>query len=209
MKGGKVPFKKMKRKRKCIKLISFLLLFLLATKHRMIHHYLPKTVSVLERLDQDTLWTREVPRQNPIGSIVLHICEHVRRSRLSLSSPDTRFERGIEEYFPDGNRMAPDALIRRIKQDFSEWEKALSKRIELAAQEKEPISETDFHRLYHLVEHTGYHVGQIIDRAQRITGHSFQFVQNGIHERQLQELVTKDLFEWKTKANRPEPNTSA
>jgi hypothetical protein len=43
--------------------------------------------------------------------------------------------------------------------------------------------------IYHLVEHTGYHLGQIVDRTQRINKTLFQFVQNGINEKNLKKLL--------------------
>jgi hypothetical protein len=47
----------------------------------------------------------------------------------------------------------------------------------------------NMHDIYHLVEHTGYHLGQIIDRIQRLMDRNFQFVQNGINERSLKDLI--------------------
>ncbi|MBY6273477.1 MAG: hypothetical protein CW346_14870, partial [Bacillaceae bacterium] len=53
--------------------------------------------------------------------------------------------------------------------------------------------EIDMHSLYHLVEHTGYHLGQIVDRAKRMTKKSFNFCQNGINERNLKERINARL----------------
>lgn len=43
------------------------------------------------------------------------------------------------------------------------------------------IDTEQMHQLYHVVEHTGYHLGQIIDRVQAATGEKFSFVQNGLN----------------------------
>jgi len=43
--------------------------------------------------------------------------------------------------------------------------------------------------MYHLVEHTGYHVGQIVDRTKRLKGKRFDFVKEGIHEQRLKEQL--------------------
>ncbi|MNF04884.1 hypothetical protein D3C80_2044960 [compost metagenome] len=49
------------------------------------------------------------------------------------------------------------------------------------------------YNIYHLVEHTAYHLGQIVDRTQRLTGIRFQFVQNGINESGLKEIIEEEL----------------
>ncbi|WP_255266592.1 hypothetical protein [Bacillus cereus] len=38
-------------------------------------------------------------------------------------------------------------------------------------------------------EHTGYHLGQIVDRSKRITGTAYNFCQNGINEKKLKALI--------------------
>lgn len=48
-------------------------------------------------------------------------------------------------------------------------------------------------RHYHVVEHTSYHLGKVIDRAQRKTGAVFQFVQNGLNERNLRGIVEDEI----------------
>ncbi|MGZ0040263.1 hypothetical protein [Paenibacillus ottowii] len=47
--------------------------------------------------------------------------------------------------------------------------------------------------VYHVVEHTAYHLGQIIDRVQRLAGHRFQFVQTGLNEKALRAIVQQSL----------------
>jgi len=55
-------------------------------------------------------------------------------------------------------------------------------------------SDSRMYDIYHLVEHTGYHVGQIVDRTKRLKGKVFDFVSEGINETNLQEKI-KDDFE--------------
>ena len=43
----------------------------------------------------------------------------------------------------------------------------------------------DLHSLLHLVEHTSYHLGQVVDRTKSIKGQQFNFCQNGINEKNL------------------------
>ena len=47
----------------------------------------------------------------------------------------------------------------------------------------------DLHSLLHLVEHTSYHLGQVVDRTKSITEQQFNFCQNGINEKNLRTRV--------------------
>ncbi|MNE89836.1 hypothetical protein D3C80_1872900 [compost metagenome] len=51
------------------------------------------------------------------------------------------------------------------------------------------INEEHIHELYHLIEHTGYHLGQIIDRIQAAREHKFEFCKNGINEAYLKKKI--------------------
>ena len=52
----------------------------------------------------------------------------------------------------------------------------------------------DLHSLLHLVEHTSYHLGQIVDRTKSIKGQQFNFCQNGINEKNLRTRVETSKF---------------
>jgi len=165
--------------------------FLNISLHRMFDHYLPKLTASIRAVDREHLWRREGENLNAIGGIVLHICEHVRRNAIFLTSRDTRFPAGIEEHFPD-LLLSPEELSARVEQTFSEWQTAMKTRIAQTLSDArtgdiDPV--TEMHRVYHLVEHTGYHLGQIVDRVKRITGRSFRFTQEGLNERRLREII--------------------
>jgi hypothetical protein len=81
-----------------------MIVFLEISQRRMIDHYLPKLVRALESLNKEQLWLKENEKLNSIGSIVLHIGEHVNRHIVRLSKPNAFFLQGIEEHFP--NRKA-------------------------------------------------------------------------------------------------------
>lgn len=160
--------------------------FIIISKHRMIHHYLPKLLICLDGLEEADIWSAERNSNNSnnyisnsIGGIVLHLMEHVKRNTDRLHEPGRTYDKGIENYFPN-MKLNNIQLKSRLEAVFHELKHAM-----------ETVSQgsMDMYALYHLVEHTGYHVGQIIDRAQWLTGHQFQFVQNGIHERGLKELI--------------------
>ena len=155
--------------------------FISISTFRMTEHYLPKVIICLESLNDHQIWEVEVSetRLNSIGGIILHIIEQVTRNTTRFNNPETMFPKGIEEHFPITNK-SKEVLIQTLIDVFSNLKSTL---------ERIDRKNIDLYNLYHLVEHTSYHSGQIIDRSQRISGRKFQFVQNGINEKILKELI--------------------
>ncbi|HZG86735.1 DinB family protein [Paenibacillus sp.] len=152
------------------------------SKHRMISHYLPKLLICLGELDDPMLWFKD-RESNSIGGIVLHILEHVRSNREWAADGAVSFSTGIEDYFPEPD-FSCEELMDIVSREFRAWGDALA----AADPSRIPI-----HSLLHLVEHTGYHLGQIVDRAQRYSGSRFQFFQSGINEKALLAAIERDL----------------
>ncbi|TPV42427.1 DinB family protein [Bacillus dicomae] len=152
---------------------------------RMKDHYLPKLVRTIRLVSEEDLW-EEGAFVNSIGGIVLHICEHIQRNTSRYKSPNIVFEKGIEEYFPV-KRQHTEVLIETVEEIFDEWGKAFIQ----AFAEKGHI---DLHSLLHLVEHTSYHLGQVVDRTKNVKGEQFNFCQNGINEKNLRTRVENSNF---------------
>ncbi len=93
---------------------------------------------------------------------LLHICEHLQRNTRRYKDPNTVFENGIEEYFPV-KQISSEALLKTVEEIFDEWGKAYIQ----VWEEKRHI---DLQSLLHLVEHTSYHLGQVVDRTKCIEG---------------------------------------
>ncbi|MBW3494409.1 hypothetical protein [Bacillus sp. FDAARGOS_1420] len=148
--------------------------------HRMQEHYLPKLVQAIRLISEEDLW-KQRDSINSIGGIVLHICEHLQRNTKRNKNPNIVFEKGIEEYFPV-KRLSSEVLLKNVEEIFDEWRKAYMQ----VWKEKKHI---DLHNLLHLVEHTSYHLGQIVDRTKSIKGQQFNFCQNGINEKNLRTKV--------------------
>ncbi|HDR3493571.1 DinB family protein [Bacillus wiedmannii] len=149
------------------------------TYHRMKDHYLHKLVQAIRFVSEDELW-KEGASVNSIGGIVLHICEHIQRNTSRYKDPNIVFEKGIEEYFPV-KQQSSEVLLQYVEEVFDEWGKAY-----IQAWEKKYM---DLHSLLHLVEHTSYHLGQVVDRTKFIKGQQFNFCQNGINEKNLRIRV--------------------
>jgi len=170
-----------------VELDHTLMLFWKISLHRMCDHYLPKLLYALSLLNKEEIWVRETKESNSIGGIALHICEHVRRNMLEQQNRTMPFSRGIEEHFPQLDWTAKE-LGDYVQRTFVEWKNTMNRCIN--GHEKMNL---DLFRLYHLVEHTSYHLGQIIDRIKQMKHVSFQFCQNGLSEKALREMVEKNV----------------
>ncbi|EJV80442.1 MULTISPECIES: DinB family protein [Bacillus cereus group] len=153
--------------------------------HRMQDHYLPKLVQAIRLVSEEDLWKKETS-VNSIGGIVLHIFEHLQRNTRRYKDPNIVFENGIEEYFPV-KQIRSEALLKTVEEIFDEWGKAYIQ----VWEEKRHI---DLQSLLHLVEHTSYHLGQVVDRTKCIEGQQFNFCQNGINEKNLRTRVETSNF---------------
>ena len=78
-------------------------------------------------------------------------------------------------------------MLKTVEEIFDEWGKVYIQ----VWEEKRHI---DLHSLLHLVEHTSYHLGQIVDRTKSIKGQQFNFCQNGINEKNLRTRVETSKF---------------
>lgn len=157
-------------------------MFITISKHRMCDQYLHKLRICIESLTEDQLWQSDSERSNSIGGIVLHIMEHIDRNTARMMNPHMIFEQGIERFFPASLEKKAE-VIDRLTAAFNRFGTAVD-HVGLAA---------DMYNIYHLVEHTGYHLGQIVDRAQSLAAAKFEFVQNGINEKALRSIVEEKL----------------
>lgn len=157
---------------------------------RMCEHYLPKLKIALDSLDKEALWKHEKETHNSIGGIVLHVGQHIQR-HITRYSKSGNVEGGIEDFFPDEVALSSKDLIIFITERFNSWREVMTVYIEGDRDERN----LDMFDIYHLVEHTSYHLGQIIDKVQRLTDMKFQFVQNGINETSLKALIAKNREE--------------
>lgn len=158
--------------------------FILISQQRMCSHYLPKLEACLEQLDETQLWDIPHSSVNSIGGIVLHTSKlielYVEIELLNIPSVNNN---GIEDYFPSEG-FTKKEVSAYIKQVFSLFENELENALTRTKQD------INIGKLYHVVEHTGYHLGQIVDRTKLITQASFQFCQNGVNEKSLLHAIS-------------------
>ncbi|WP_138493809.1 hypothetical protein [Paenibacillus pinistramenti] len=162
-------------------------IFLKITLHRMCDLYFQKLKVTLSGVSQNNLWAESYEDSNTIGGIVLHVCEHIARSCLRLKNLENELKKGFENYFPQ-EHISSQELMDAFECQLNEWKSIICEFIKKGR----PLNEEHIHQLYHLVEHTGYHLGQIIDRVQGITKKKFAFCSNGLNESYLRNKIESD-----------------
>ncbi|WP_049825308.1 DUF1572 family protein [Paenibacillus sp. 1-18] len=155
--------------------------FKIISKHRMYDQYLVKLRTCIKLLDEQGLWNAGEAETNSIGGIIHHILVHVRRNASKLMDPTITYKQGMEDSFIP-SMQNKEQLMEEVEEAFSSFCAALDN-----------TGAINMHDVYHVVEHTAYHLGQIIDRVQRLADHRFQFVQNGLNERALHAIVQRSL----------------
>ncbi|AUS25648.1 DUF1572 family protein [Paenibacillus polymyxa] len=155
--------------------------FKIISKHRMYDQYLVKLRACIQLLDETMLWGTGEAEQNSIGGIVHHIMVHVRRNAVKLMDPTITYKQGMEDSFKPSVQNK-EQLMEEVEDAFSSFCAALDN-----------TGDINMYDVYHVVEHTAYHLGQIIDRVQRLASHRFQFVQTGLNEKALRAIVQQSL----------------
>lgn len=167
---------------------DFLHSFIKISLHKMVDHYLIQLQHALDGLTNEQLWKTPSEHMHSIGSIALHIVEHLDRHMMKLKNKDHELDEGIEHFFPN-ERMDSTEITMILIDAFVEWGELLLK----ISQNEKRRNELDIHGLYHLVEHTSYHLGQIMDRVKLETGKSFDFAGKGF-EQYFEDMIEQNSF---------------
>ncbi|MEF2965334.1 hypothetical protein V3851_05765 [Paenibacillus sp. M1] len=167
---------------------AFEKVFLKLTLHRMTDMYFAKLKACLQGLPHEALWTESYPGGNTTGGIVLHMSEHIARSRLRLSGMESELQQGFEQYFPNES-LTSEQVIELFEEQLNRWSGIMARYI----QGELPLEAEQVHQLYHLVEHAGYHLGQVIDRVQGATGKKAEFFNKGLNEAYLRQQIEADI----------------
>jgi hypothetical protein len=96
---------------------------------RMCEHYFPKLKLALDGLNEQVLWKHEKEQLNSIGSIVLHLGQHIQRHSMRYSN-DGIVEGGIENYFPVETYLSSSDLIHLITERFNTWREVMNEYLE-------------------------------------------------------------------------------
>ncbi|WP_322904209.1 DinB family protein [Paenibacillus campi] len=159
-------------------------LFLEISVQRMCELYRHKFSAALEHLTAEQLWIQPYDNANTTGGIVMHVIEHIHRNVLRLNERESLLPSGFSNYFPD-TYESPQAVMAQLDAELAAWRDTITRLLDNPS----TIQPDHLHDIYHLVEHTSYHLGQILDRTRAATGTEFNFAQNGLNERNLRSQI--------------------
>jgi uncharacterized damage-inducible protein DinB len=138
--------------------------FLAEARASLNERYLPRIVACLRMLPEKEIWWRPNSASNSVGNLVLHLSGNVRQWIVSgLGGAPDRRNRNLEfaELGPIPRRM----LIELLEETVGNACKALGhlQPADLARQYRiQGFRVSGMVALSHVVEHFGYHTGQII-----------------------------------------------
>ena len=125
---------------------------------------MPKIRSCVELLQEKDVWWREAEVENSVGNLVLHLAGNVRQWIISGmgGTPDVR-ERPKE--FSDRGSVTKDEALTRLERTVSEAAavlRSLNPEELLKDRVIQGFQRTGLQAVFHVVEHFGYHTGQIV-----------------------------------------------
>jgi uncharacterized damage-inducible protein DinB len=138
--------------------------FIQASRVFLREDYLPKLSYCLDHLSDDDLWWRPNEASNSIGNLILHLCGNLRQWIVS-SIGGVEFKRDRDGEFAARGPVPKTELRLNLTQTLSEVDRVLegleSRRLlERLTIQKYEVS--TLQAVYHVVEHFGYHLGQIL-----------------------------------------------
>lgn len=158
--------------------LQLLHIFLDFSRRKLLQEFWPRIGQCLDRLTEDQIWWRPQETSNSIGNLLLHLNGNVRQWILApLGGLSHQRNRAAEfaERQPIASRALRDQLeatLREMDQILREIEPMTLQRIH-TIQNYENI--TGLEAIYHVVEHFGFHYGQIVYITKLLTGHDLGF----------------------------------
>jgi len=138
--------------------------FIEASRVFLRNDYLPKLLHCVERMSDEDLWWRPNEVSNSAGNLILHLCGNMRQWIVS-SIGRVEFNRDRDAEFAARGPVPKQQLVASLKQTLEEVDGVLAslKSERLLERFKVQKYETStLQAVYHVVEHFGYHLGQIL-----------------------------------------------
>jgi len=139
-------------------------LFLRNSEQLIAKHNLPHIVECLQNLSEEEIWWRPNSASNSVGNIVLHLSGNVRQWIISgLGGAEDKRERDRE--FAERGPIPREALVTRLSETIRDASRVIARLSDDSLSRKYEIQGyhvTGLGAAYHVVEHFGYHTGQII-----------------------------------------------
>ena len=146
--------------------------FIEASRVFLREDYLPKLLYCVDQLSEDDVWWRPNEISNSIGNLVLHLCGNVRQWIVS-SIGGVEFKRDRDGEFAARGPVPKAELVANLKRAVLEVDVVLAQLESGRLLERLTIQKYDVSTLqavYHVVEHFGYHLGQILYIYKMRTG---------------------------------------
>jgi len=126
--------------------------------------YLPKLLHCVEKMSDEDLWWRPNEVSNSAGNLILHLCGNMRQWIVS-SIGHVEFNRDRDAEFAARGPVPKAQLIANLKQAIEDVDAVLAalkpeRLLERFKVQKYEVS--TLQAVYHVVEHFGYHLGQIL-----------------------------------------------
>ncbi len=139
-------------------------LFLTNAQDLLANQNLPLIVKCLQQLSKEEIWWRPNSASNSAGNLVLHLCGNVRQWIIAgLGGAEFQRKRDLE--FSEQGPIPRKALLAQLRGTVREACRVLAKLSDDSLSRKFKIQGyhvTGLKAAFHVVEHFGYHTGQII-----------------------------------------------
>jgi uncharacterized damage-inducible protein DinB len=146
--------------------------FIEASRVFLREDYLPKLLHCMEGLSEEDLWWRPNEVSNSIGNLVLHLCGNIRQWIVS-SIGGIEFKRDRDGEFAARGPIPRAELIEALREAVAEVDAVLAQLDSRRLLDRLMIQKYDvstMQAVYHVVEHFGYHLGQILYIYKMRTG---------------------------------------
>jgi uncharacterized damage-inducible protein DinB len=151
--------------------------FLEFSRRKMLDEYWPRLRTAVESLTDDQVWWRPNEASNSVGNLILHLNGNVRQWLVgSLTRHADARDRPAE--FAERGHIPSAILLQKLNATMQESSAVLSRLTEADLRTTFSIqgyTVTGLDAVYHVVEHFGMHLGQILYITKLLRGKDLGF----------------------------------
>jgi len=151
--------------------------FLEFSRHKLLEEYWPRLTTCVESLTEKQVWWRPNDASNSVGNLLLHLHGNVSQWLLGSFSR-TEDVRDRQSEFAAREGASADVLLQQLGQTLDKVSAVLARLTEAdlaATYQIQGYTVTGLHAVYHVVEHFGYHYGQIAYITKLVRGDDLGF----------------------------------
>jgi uncharacterized damage-inducible protein DinB len=152
-------------------------LFLEYSRRKLVDEYWPRVRTSVESLTEEQVWWRPNEASNSVGNLLLHLNGNVRQW-LIASFNGVGDARNRPAEFAERQVIPPAVLLRTLGETMEEAAAVLSRLTEADLTRTVLIqgyTVTGLDAVYHVVEHFGMHLGQILYVTKLVRGEGLGF----------------------------------